>query len=132
MSDITLIVVTPEATALDEKTSFVALPLYDGEIGVGRNHAPLIARLGYGELRIQRDGLPTRYYIDGGFVQIVENVVSVMTNRAIPSTELKADELQEQLEAARVKAAHSSDALDARDRAVAQARAQIRISQRGA
>ena len=34
------VVVTPEATILDRPAEFVALPLYDGEIGIGRGIAP--------------------------------------------------------------------------------------------
>ena len=34
------VVVTPEATILDQPAEFVALPLYDGEIGIGRGIAP--------------------------------------------------------------------------------------------
>ena len=46
------VVVTPEATVLDTQARFVAVPLYDGERGVGRGHAPFIGRLGAGEVRI--------------------------------------------------------------------------------
>ena len=49
------VVVTPEATILDRPAEFVALPLYDGEIGIGRGHSPLIGRLGYGEMRLRTD-----------------------------------------------------------------------------
>ena len=48
----TCVVVTPEATVLDTPADFVALPLFDGECGVAPGHAPMIGRLGYGELRI--------------------------------------------------------------------------------
>ena len=36
------IVVTPEETALEQKVEFVALPLFDGEIGISTKHSPLI------------------------------------------------------------------------------------------
>ena len=63
---------------------FVALPLYDGEIGIAPGHSPFIGRLGYGELRVVNGGGRTRYYVDGGFVQVADNLVSVLTKRAIP------------------------------------------------
>ena len=53
------VVVTPERTLFDEVVEFVALPLYDGELGVLPGRAPLIGRLGFGELRI-RDGGATQ------------------------------------------------------------------------
>ena len=48
------VVVTPERTLFDELVEFVALPLYDGELGVLPGHTPLIGRLGYGELRTRK------------------------------------------------------------------------------
>ncbi len=41
------VVVTPEKTLFDEAVHFVALPLYDGELGVLPGRAPLIGRLGF-------------------------------------------------------------------------------------
>lgn len=130
MPDITVIVVTPEETALEETTSFIALPLHDGEIGVGVNHAPMIGKLGFGELRFPKDGNTVRYYVDGGFVQIADNVVSVITERAIPAAKLKAGEVQEQLTSASAQKANSDELLDAREKAVGQARAQLRVASR--
>src|SRR5689334_24631145 len=60
------IVVTPEATVLDQSAEFVALPLYDGEIGIAPHHAPMLGRLGYGEMRLTQGGSSKRYYVDGG------------------------------------------------------------------
>ena len=70
---------------------FVALPLYDGELGVAPGHSPFIGRLGYGELRVRENGKTVRYYVDGGFVQVADNVVSVLTNSAIPAEKLDAE-----------------------------------------
>src|SRR5262245_66097335 len=92
------VVVTPENTALETQADFVALPLFDGEAGVLPGRAPLIGRLGYGELRVRRGGETLRYYVDGGFVQVVENVVSVLTNRAVPAKSLDANAVQQQLQ----------------------------------
>ena len=78
-----VVVVTPEKTLLDETVDFVALPLYDGELGVLPGRAPLIGRLGYGELRTKQEETVHRYYVDGGFAQVRDNVVTVLTNRAL-------------------------------------------------
>src|SRR5215213_1129376 len=100
MAEITCTVVTPEQTALETKADFVALPLFDGEIGIAPNHSPLIGRLGYGEMRIKVGNQNIVYYIDGGFVQVADNVVAVLTNRAIPASRLEAGAVQSQLQAA--------------------------------
>lgn len=124
------LVVTPEATALDELAEFVALPLYDGEIGIAPLHSPLLGRLGYGEMRIKAGGQTRRYYVDGGFVEVVNNVVSVLTNRAVPAEKLDAEEIREQLDAAQKRPANSPETLEIRDRLVTQARAQLQVASR--
>jgi F-type H+-transporting ATPase subunit epsilon len=76
------VVVTPERAVLDEAADFVALPMYDGELGVLPGRAPLIGRLGYGELRIRRGEQQQLFFVDGGFAQVRANVVTVLTSRA--------------------------------------------------
>ena len=130
MAELNCIVVTPEKTALETKAEFVAMPLYDGEIGILPGHSPMIGRLGYGEMRIRAGGTETRYYVDGGFVQVADNVVSILTNRAILGTNLDAGAAREQLATASKRPATTDDALELRDRLVTQARAQIRVAER--
>jgi len=123
------IVVTPEATALEMPAEFVALPLYDGELGVLPGHSPFIGRLGYGELRVRENGRTVRLYVDGGFVQVAGPIVSVLTNNAIPAEKLSASVAEEHLAAARARKANSPELIAIRDRLEQQARAQLRIAQ---
>ena len=81
------VVVTPERTVLDEQVDFVALPIYDGELGVLPGRSPLIGRLGYGELRTRNGTETRRYFVDGGFAQVRDNGVTVLTNRAIAAAQ---------------------------------------------
>ncbi len=124
------IVVTPEATALDTPADFVALPLFDGEAGVAPGRAPLIGRLGYGELRVRRGSDTRRFYVDGGFVQVAKNVVSVLTNRAVPAEKVDSTAAAEQLRAAVSRLAAGREEMAIRDRQIAQARGQIRVASR--
>src|SRR4051794_11590442 len=94
------VVVTPERAVLDEAADFVALPMYDGELGVLPGRAPLIGRLGFGELRTRRGGAVRRYYVDGGFAQVRNNVVTVLTPRAVRAEDINTGEAQRALEAA--------------------------------
>ena len=130
MAEIKCVVVTPEETAIEETASFVVIPLFDGEVGIGADHSPMIGRLGYGELRLRQDGKVLRYYIDGGFVQVADNVVSVLTGRLVSADKLDTTKINEQLQEAQKKPANSEELLEIRDKAVAQARAQLRVAQR--
>lgn len=128
MSQLQCIVVTPERTVQDVPASFVALPLYDGEIGLAPGHSPMIGRLGYGELRIVSDTGTRRYYVDGGFVQVTNDVVSVLTNRAIPAEQLDVAAAQRQLTEAQARPAHTPELQAIRDRLQAQARAMLLVA----
>lgn len=124
------VVVTPETTVVDTEAEFVALPLYDGECGIAANHSPLIGRLGYGELRIRIRDKTQRFYVDGGFVQVAENVVSVLTHRAVPAAEVDRSAAVEQLRAAVARKAAGAEELAIRDRLISQARGQLRVADR--
>lgn len=130
MSELQCIVVTPERTVLSAAAQFVALPLFDGELGVAPGHSPMIGRLGCGELRLDTGEGIQRYYVEGGFVEVVGNRISLLTNRAVPAA--KIDELasRQALDTARQKPAHSPELMAIRDRAVSQARAQIQVARR--
>jgi F-type H+-transporting ATPase subunit epsilon len=88
----------------------------------------LIGRLGYGELRVKHNNQETKYYVDGGFVQVADNLVSVLTNRAIPATALDALAAEEQLRTALSRRAAGAEELAIRDRLILQARGQLRVA----
>jgi F-type H+-transporting ATPase subunit epsilon len=124
------IIVTPETTALDTPANFVALPLFDGEAGIAPGRAPLIGRLGYGELRVRSGEQTKRFYVDGGFVQVADNIVSVLTNRAVPSQKLDTAAASEQLRTAIAHPAAGQEEMAIRDRQISQARGQLRVASR--
>ena len=127
---LTCIVVTPEMTVREAPAQFVVVPLYDGELGIAPGHSAMIGRLGYGEMRITEGDRVERYYVDGGFVQVSGNIVSVLTNRAVPAKQIDPAAAAEQLEVARKRPANSPELLEIRARAEQQARAQIRVAAR--
>ena len=123
-------IVTPEKVALDARADFVAVPLYDGEIGIASGRAPLIGRLGFGEMRIKVADKVTRYYLDGGFVQVADNIVSILTNRAVLASEVNAGTARQLLDESMKLPITTVELEEIRDRNVAQARAQLRIAER--
>ncbi|MGI9429179.1 MAG: ATP synthase F1 subunit epsilon [Bythopirellula sp.] len=127
-STLRCVVVTPEETVLDTTADFIALPLFDGEVGIGVHHSAMIGRMGYGELRIRTGEETSRYYVDGGFVQVADNVVSVLTNRSVTVSTLDAEVAQEQLTTALGRKALGDDQISIRERSVSQARAQLRMA----
>jgi F-type H+-transporting ATPase subunit epsilon len=121
------IVVTPEKAVLDQVVDFVALPMYDGELGVLPGRAALIGRLGPGELRVRRGNETQRYYVDGGFAQVRANVVTVLTPRAVPEKDLDANAARRALDAA-LKPGATAEAPEAQYKNQQRARAQLRLA----
>jgi F-type H+-transporting ATPase subunit epsilon len=124
------VVVTPERTLFDELVEFVVLPLYDGELGVLAGHSPLIGRLGYGELRTRKGSETHHYFVDGGFAQVRDDVVTVLTNRAITAAAIDPSAAAQELERAQARVAVTEFDQAEKVKAVARARALIRIRAR--
>ncbi len=116
------VVVTPERTILDTSADSVIVPMYDGELGVLPGRAPLIGRLGPGELRTRRGNEVERFFVDGGFAQVRENVVTVLTPRAQKGTDIDQNAANKVLEKVPVTEAE----LKAQERA----RVQLRVARR--
>ncbi|MDQ6871969.1 MAG: F0F1 ATP synthase subunit epsilon [Gemmatimonadota bacterium] len=77
-------VISPEAVLFEGETDAVVAPAYDGEIGILTGHAPLMALLGNGKLRLGGGGGPS-FMVSGGFMQVLNNDVRVVTEKATPA-----------------------------------------------
>lgn len=130
MADLQLVLVTPETTLLDEPVQSLRFPLYDGQIGILPGRAPLVGRLGYGELRIRTAAGESSFYLDGGFVQVKGSVVSLLTHKAVPAKDVKADEAKTLLDEAIKRPALTDAEFAARDRDMLRARRMLAITSR--
>ena len=72
-------VISPEASMFDGEADAVGATAYDGQVGILPNHAPLMTLLGEGSLTVRRGDAVSRFSIRGGFLQVVENRVRVVT-----------------------------------------------------
>ncbi len=124
-----IVVVTPERKTLDQHFDSLIVPIFDGERGIYHGHAPLVERLGPGELRTVSGGQVSRYYVDGGFVQVADDVVSVLTGRSIPAEEIDISAARQELEIAERESAANSELMELKQKAIAQAKAQIRLAE---
>ena len=81
---LTVTVISPEAVLFEGETDSVVVPAFDGEVGILTGHAPMMTLLGKGLLRLGADGA-RRFQVSGGFLQVAENVVRVVTEHASPA-----------------------------------------------
>ena len=130
MSQIQLVIVTPETTIFDEAVSSVVLPLIDGEVGIHPNHSAMIGRLGPGELRAKVGGSDQHFYVDGGFVQIENNTVTVLPGVSMPSADVVLSDAKAALEQAKSEPAGNAELADIKAKSIAQARAKVRIAEK--
>jgi F-type H+-transporting ATPase subunit epsilon len=80
---LTVSVISPEKILFEGQASGVVAPGHDGELGLLPGHAPLMTVLGRGVLRLEGGSAGTqRFQVDGGFLQIVDNTVRVVTESA--------------------------------------------------
>ena len=130
MAQIQLVIVTPETTIFDKSVESVVLPLIDGEVGIYANHAAMIGRLGPGELRAKVGGSSEKFYVDGGFVQVENNTVTVLPGVSMPSADVVLSDAKAALEQAKAEPAGNADLADIKRKSVAQAQAQVRIAEK--
>ena len=80
-----VLVVTPERTLYDGGATAVVAPAYDGLVGILPRHAPFLSLLGTGPLVLRSPEGDQRFSISGGFVQVVDNVVRLVAEKAEPA-----------------------------------------------
>jgi len=75
-----VVLLTPKARLLDCRCGSLVLPAFDGQLGILRNHCPLLSELGFGIMQVHE--IPDRpdafYILDGGFVRVSENHITVL------------------------------------------------------
>jgi F-type H+-transporting ATPase subunit epsilon len=77
-----VVVISPERTIFEGMADSVIAPAFDGELGILRGHAPLMTLLGSGDLRVRHAGKVEHFHVEGGFLQVVDDVVTVLSERA--------------------------------------------------
>jgi F-type H+-transporting ATPase subunit epsilon len=136
MSDKTLKleIVTPERVvlSLDDVVS-VVLPGAEGSFGVMANHAPLMAELEAGELDFKRaDGTTDAAAVFGGFVEVMENKVTVLAPIGELSEEIDRQRAEAAMQRAKERLESRAADVDLERAAIALRRAllRLRVSQR--
>jgi F-type H+-transporting ATPase subunit epsilon len=88
-------IVTPDRRAHEGVADSVTLPTTLGSIGILPGHIPLTALIAAGEVVLNQAGTITRLAIDRGFVRVVGDKVSVVTEGAIDSARIDLSSLEQ-------------------------------------
>lgn len=72
-------IVAPERVLFEGEADSVVVPAWEGELGVLRGHAPLVALLRRGEVKVRRGDQVQHFAVDGGVLQVVDDLVTVVS-----------------------------------------------------
>ena len=96
-----LSVVTPEGAAFDGEAERLVVPGADGEIGVLARHAPLVAMLKAGEIRIRTDGAWQSFAAGAGYFKVQKDRAIVLVDDAVRAEDIDPAEARREIEEAR-------------------------------
>ena len=75
-------VISPERILYEGEATSLVAPAFDGQVGILQGHAPMMTLLGRGELRLEGGAGTRRFDVAGGFLQVVDDQVRVVTETA--------------------------------------------------
>jgi len=81
-------IVTPELCAFDAEVESIVVPGIDGFYGILANHAPMIAAVGAGILKVTAGGTDTFFSVGKGVLEVDGSAVLILTDRAASGTSL--------------------------------------------
>src|ERR1700760_2232743 len=91
--------VTPDKVLIDQEADAVELPSKAGYMEVLFGHAPLLAELGVGEVRLHGgQGGDQQFFVEWGFVEVLPDRVTILAQNAIKPEEIDTGAAQRQLE----------------------------------
>lgn len=76
--------VSPERTLFEGAADSLVAPAFDGQVGILSMHAPMLTLLGSGELRLNVAGGERRFSVFGGFLEVADDRVRIVTEKAEP------------------------------------------------
>jgi F-type H+-transporting ATPase subunit epsilon len=96
-----LSVVTPEGTAFEGEAQMLIVPGAAGEIGVLARHAPLVAMLKAGEIRVRAHGEWQSFAAGSGYFKVQQDRAIVLVDDAVRAEEIDVEQARREVEEAR-------------------------------
>ncbi len=84
---------TPEGSRFDGQVESVRVPGSNGDFQMLHNHAPIVSSLGIGKISIKQEGEDAlNFAVSGGFVEMSDNQLTILAEKAEKSTDINRDE----------------------------------------
>jgi F-type H+-transporting ATPase subunit epsilon len=108
MATLHLEIVTPEACTFSGEAQMVVVPGVEGEIGILPDHMPLMTQINPGELRYTTSEGEHFLAVGSGFLEVLPDRVSVMTDMAVAEAEIDEKAAEEAVARARKEIAEKA------------------------
>nr|P29709.2 RecName: Full=ATP synthase epsilon chain, sodium ion specific; AltName: Full=F-ATPase epsilon subunit, sodium ion specific; AltName: Full=Na(+)-translocating ATPase subunit epsilon [Propionigenium modestum]CAA41375.1 F1 subunit [Propionigenium modestum] len=101
MATFKLEVVTPLKKVLDRDAEMVIMRTIEGDMGVMADHAPFVAELAVGEMKIKSANGEEAYFVSGGFLEISKEKTMILADEAIDVKEIDVERAKREAEIAK-------------------------------
>lgn len=120
-------IITHEKVVFDENVDEIYIKTTDGEMGILKNHVPVMVALDIGVTKAIKDNQPILFTTMGGVLQFKENEALILTTTAERGDEIDVARAKEALNRAKARLADSEAEIDAKRAEAAVARAMARL-----
>jgi F-type H+-transporting ATPase subunit epsilon len=126
--------VTPTAALVDDAVTYARVPAWDGLMGILPGRAPILAKLGIGELRLdfpttdKGEGGSRAFLVEDGFVKMANDQLTIIAERATPAESLSLADAEAEMRAAQSAPASTAAELEARNKAQERARVKMTLA----
>jgi F-type H+-transporting ATPase subunit epsilon len=118
--------ITPQKVIYDGEADLVVVRIADGDIGIMRDHAPIVSTVEPREVRITQDDEKYVFATSDGFFKMSENLVQILVEEAMPPDEIDVEEAESRVEQAENELSEVSEEEDGeRQRAEIERRRQV-------
>ena len=127
MAPMKLEIITAERVVYSDDVDVLVAPGVEGELGILPHHAALMTALMPGEIMVRKDGDETYLAVSGGFLEMMDNKVTILADAAERSEEIDEARVQEAMKKAEERMSLRSDDMDLARTVASLRRSQVRL-----
>lgn len=122
-------ITTPVAKVFDQAVTYASFPAWDGQHGVIAGQSPMLCEMGIGPLRLDfPEGGSRTYLLEGGFAQVQDGTLTLVTNHATAAESLILEESEAELAEVNARVLERAEDRTAVERDQARAMAKLALA----
>ena len=132
MATFNLQIITPKKIVFKQDVEMAILRTTEGDMGILPNHAPFVAELVIGEMKVKLGAESEEmFFVAGGFLEIANNKVTILADDAMNAKDIDIEQAKKEAEIAQAKLSKLKEDRDiaATERALQESLAKIRVSE---